>query len=146
MASRFSLPHLCESVLVHVRQAEETRPLDVRGAERDRGPGPGLEQVAHAGAPAQSKSCSAQRLHTTSERPLKLQPLSSLFGPGREGSRNATGGQKGSTNSKTCFTTVNELMSKRPQSEAYALTLQMTGRSFTQTITGEETAPLQKLR
>ena len=29
-----------------------------------------------AGAPAQSKSCSAQRLHKTSERPLKLQPLS----------------------------------------------------------------------
>ena len=29
-----------------------------------------------AGAPAQSESCSAQRLHKTSERPLKLQPLS----------------------------------------------------------------------
>ena len=99
-----------------------------------------------AGAPAQSESCSAQRLHRTTERPLKLPPLSSLFGPGREGSRNTTGGQKGSTSSKTCFTAVNELMSKRPQSEAYALTLQMPGRSFSQTITGGETAPLHNFR
>ena len=71
---RFSPPHLCESVLVHVRQAEETQPLDVQEEERDRGPILAWSRVA--GAPAQSESCSAQRLHRTTERPLKLPPLS----------------------------------------------------------------------